>query len=640
MHPVFSLSNLNKLPGPLKNGAQKAAAGSIEDLLGLSALVKEGFQKRMLRFTAPAFYAAIQLDREALTPERWGEIDPSTTLCVIDGVVAALKASVSLIADGAVPKSALLDVWEALEQWLEMLAGFEENLPSRTNAEMHRACMGVLHLLITEGERSLVHRLWQAAGTWVLIARVWARLLAKRDGAGLEIVASLLQQYSHQPEDRVADRIHWNELCNGAGGYDGLSRLLVKQLRYAVRAADGGHLEEQQVSGPLWVLGSMFVDPDEFFYEILLDHGILSAVTACCVHLTDPRAESKVEFFALLLNTLRPLLRACSSPTAMAGAVRAGLLLLYYRCLQKPLITRLRHASPRLMDGLCKIFAETFARFTICLSFLRAAEPWMAQIVSEKVMTDEAGLPPVVQRWHAFLRIVQERLRVVLAFDAGELTAAKACDNLDCARIAPKRELKRCSGCCCVYYCSRVCQRADYEYGHRESCQSQALCRQLDLNMYPKADRTFFRALLAHEHAHRRAEIAFQLLAFLRKNTQLPCVEFSYTSGGGVCTTSVRSLKSVEHELIERDMFEEESDTQILRAYEAAKRKRPVMVHILRTGNEHGPVRVYTLRSESAAFLDGLRKIVQNRAIKAGSGEEKEAMEAVVKGTQRVLESY
>ena len=46
-----------------------------------------------------------------------------------------------------------------------------------------------------------------------------------------------------------------------------------------------------------------------------------------------------------------------------------------------------------------------------------------------------------------------------------------ACHYQECARVAPRRALKRCSACKRMVYCSAACQRKHWDAGHRTACK-------------------------------------------------------------------------------------------------------------------------------------------------------------------------
>lgn len=62
-----------------------------------------------------------------------------------------------------------------------------------------------------------------------------------------------------------------------------------------------------------------------------------------------------------------------------------------------------------------------------------------------------------------------------LAVDAAEALAAQTCAHVRCTSIFGAREAdaphgKRCSRCCCVRYCGRECQKADWR-AHQVACR-------------------------------------------------------------------------------------------------------------------------------------------------------------------------
>ncbi|KAJ6586020.1 hypothetical protein B0H19DRAFT_1111184 [Mycena capillaripes] len=54
--------------------------------------------------------------------------------------------------------------------------------------------------------------------------------------------------------------------------------------------------------------------------------------------------------------------------------------------------------------------------------------------------------------------------------DRTQITARRACDNMECGVIRDKKEFRCCSACKSTYYCSNDCQRHDWGEGHRQEC--------------------------------------------------------------------------------------------------------------------------------------------------------------------------
>ncbi|KAK7050695.1 hypothetical protein R3P38DRAFT_2866491 [Favolaschia claudopus] len=89
----------------------------------------------------------------------------------------------------------------------------------------------------------------------------------------------------------------------------------------------------------------------------------------------------------------------------------------------------------------------------------------------------EFVVPEVQQAWDSFVMVLSRRLRVLARFNSEDRLTQRACDNVECGSFFPKPELKHCSSCMELFYCSRKCQAIDWKRGHRTSCDWYAKLR-------------------------------------------------------------------------------------------------------------------------------------------------------------------
>ncbi|KAK7042678.1 hypothetical protein R3P38DRAFT_2891729 [Favolaschia claudopus] len=107
----------------------------------------------------------------------------------------------------------------------------------------------------------------------------------------------------------------------------------------------------------------------------------------------------------------------------------------------------------------------------------------------------------VYEAWKKFWELGRERLRVLLYFDRKDRISSRACDNVECGRLALKKEFKCCSGCSALLYCSQACQIADWRMGHRESCIWHLSSRNNIRVTFSPKEISFMRFLLDHNYS-------------------------------------------------------------------------------------------------------------------------------------------
>jgi len=71
--------------------------------------------------------------------------------------------------------------------------------------------------------------------------------------------------------------------------------------------------------------------------------------------------------------------------------------------------------------------------------------------------------------WNNFVSLTEARLQLLHRWE-GSRPYFKACDNLKCGKIGPRRNFQCCGGCRTTNYCSTKCQSADWHNSHRETC--------------------------------------------------------------------------------------------------------------------------------------------------------------------------
>ncbi|KAJ7106819.1 hypothetical protein C8R43DRAFT_208097 [Mycena crocata] len=153
--------------------------------------------------------------------------------------------------------------------------------------------------------------------------------------------------------------------------------------------------------------------------------------------------------------------------------------------------------------------------------------------VAHLVNTDAFAASKLFTPWKDFHALVLERLQLLEAVDAAPGLVYKGCDNLTCGQILTKSELRRCSSCLDLYYCSKQCQKLDCRAGHRVECRKfyglRRLPEEQQCNMQ---DRAFLRALIRRDYIANRGKLLIQQITLLKRDPQqLHYVVFDYMKG-------------------------------------------------------------------------------------------------------------
>ncbi|KAF6746049.1 hypothetical protein DFP72DRAFT_1076637 [Ephemerocybe angulata] len=201
-----------------------------------------------------------------------------------------------------------------------------------------------------------------------------------------------------------------------------------------------------------------------------------------------------------LLEHAKALQTLVASPTATShwALTQIGLLVGKADCRPEHLLGKLLHLArgdiiPALY-GCLKAHDERSAEFATAQSLLKVLSAYLpyqafAQAVSLSLSSYFSGSPIVPlgrcsHGWKVFVYLLARYYPVV----ATERRAyfAFACDNLNhlsCQNLHPGSSpsptaRRSCSGCRTVFYCSRECQREDWESLHRSECRSAATERE------------------------------------------------------------------------------------------------------------------------------------------------------------------
>ncbi|KAJ7218569.1 hypothetical protein GGX14DRAFT_595301 [Mycena pura] len=523
-----------------------------------------------------------------MTPVFYGTLDPADVAALhkldsldtdivqrrIHRTLLAFRGLAALIADKSVPREAYHDLWSRIWDWITFLDAFREHLRF-TDPSVNRLLIG------------------NTPGVWVVIARAWGMLLHAQDIPGLNGISVVLASVKAGYDCTGIAPL--DDLISGAGGgWSDLASFVVCHLKLACPHPDGTITRDNLVraTGIIYILSGALHSHVEF-REALWEQGLVTALTQFALALV---VNPPLSDFTFLPRTMFTAITSCFTCSHahkyIVESLRSGFLrvLIWYGGTSDDEV---------IEQELLPVLAGDLPGSTVWYSVLRQLRISLAQVRDINPAT-MFGRSDLAQHWKLFLQLADERLKVVDEYEAGTLTALRACDNLECGQVCDKRKLKRCSGCRTAFYCSRICQKSDWRNGHRGSCWQFRQRRIEESTLCGCKDRSFLRALLNRDYARMQEDIALELLRFRHMHPgHIPYTYFDYSSGW--CAISVRDTLTPEIE----DTYGEE----IMRVMRGGGRMQLHLMGVNRGGTCCQWWQAMPLRSASAALDRDLLRI-------------------------------
>ncbi|KAF8207807.1 hypothetical protein K438DRAFT_1814314 [Mycena galopus ATCC 62051] len=538
LYPGLRLQALSRVPGSIRRIATAAAHGSLESLCYLQSFTN-GPQ---IELYLPVIYA--NLDPAAIPNPDRVEGPPGPYLDE-NAVSAIIRAFISLLAisDNPLPRNdAMPQLWPRCWAWIQFLDLHYYSIPLSLNRrqipfippDLDRgeqnnrvAYVRIVDAFNYHPEAGMAIDL--TPGVRVLVAQVWRTLLRHAQiyggATGLSCVCGFLSekeplnfQSAHPPTVQPHHRTHIEELAEGAGGgMDELATLVVEQISFVpADSADWilpmyqtlAFIRDSKFRGLLW--------EEEFRFSGLVK-ALIDAIPAVVV--TDVNYIEDILY--MCFDTLDWMI--FSNLDCLSSALRNGLLSAIAACgkadiVVEPLRCILTHHLPA-----CTIHYYVLLRMRAFSTEARSAVPGASSMFGD---------------WMSLFDLVDERAVLLDFYDLGEPSmVSRACDNLECCAIKGKRALKRCGRCRKQYYCSELCQAADWRTGgHRGAC-ALLIRRHKGASLYlPQHLRTrgrdFIRAILHHDYLKHKHHILLSQIKFLVAHPDQPnYVGFNYTKG-------------------------------------------------------------------------------------------------------------
>ncbi|KAF8209629.1 hypothetical protein K438DRAFT_235221 [Mycena galopus ATCC 62051] len=472
MHPSLKLSNLSRLPPFLKRRATAAASGSAEEALALAIGLADIAPSNLL-LLLPVFYALLDATQ---IPGIFNHLDSSSTRIQDDirvriaQILFHLRAIAQIETRVTIPLAVFMDLWIHIGPWIEFLDEYRDHLPGLdvlSPVTRYSMFLSLLRFMRRDGRVS--HLINTSVALCVVVGRAWHHLIHANE-TNLENVSHFLASlFEASPRDVPA----FEGLVAGAGGTCvDLALLVVSHLNRVVPSPDSIITEQHALlfcgvehlvvrangsedAGPVW--GTAFRDA-------LLSHGIIPTLMTASRVLSQPTTKLHIAEKRLKGFLTHAIDFMCSFPCSkwIRVALRAGLLPAIFACGTAHHI----EATRDLLVVLLQYVLPTSMVYHSVLSQLRIS---LVEVRDQDAAATFADAE-VLELWTRFREMLQCRLEVLDGYNTGSLPATMVCDNLECAKVCHKHELRRCGGCTVTYYCSRHCQSNDWCGEHRQMC--------------------------------------------------------------------------------------------------------------------------------------------------------------------------
>ncbi|KAJ7611209.1 hypothetical protein FB45DRAFT_941273 [Roridomyces roridus] len=508
MHPALSTDALRSLPPAIQKSAYAAVGGHSDDFIAMLRTIddSQGKPKSIWTLLLPLYHGHLDPTKAQRLQQRASEgLGPADA----DLVVLAFLAVQGLAFAEEVPREACPDIWPGLWLWSQLIAQHDYCLPPHVIT-----CPKDAFLL----SFTVMGRIWKfsdAAGKKSIAAEPGFRptvtkvlaLLSGKDvwPAGIQIDGyDTAAHFLHFAVD-LENREHHDDLVEGCGGT--LRDFATVVVNFVT------HLVTKDTQKSLAFLSTALLiirkteEVREEFPDLLLECGM---ATALVIALRKMSAHSLGTHDETLTSGLRMLVSLMFQPRCQvwfAQSLRAGFLRLIASALE----------NPELFDP--KHLEAIFIGSTIFLPYRSVLIEFRSSLADMETHMNHtrASQSPAWDAWEGFLSWYDCFLPMAEIHDSSDRVPTRACDNVECDLVSAKADLKRCSCCESVYYCSTDCQRLDWNRGHRKTCTSIRAYSLQNPDLLSSRDRSFLRTIVHEVYKRQISTILMGQLAVMKE---------------------------------------------------------------------------------------------------------------------------
>ncbi|KAJ6518187.1 hypothetical protein C8R47DRAFT_1312652, partial [Mycena vitilis] len=546
MHESLSLSNLarfpvslrvfqrivalyNFLPTPFQAAANLAANGSNRHLAELIMRIPQMAASDAALMLPLVFvhadpakiYTPHEFDTILGTPSRHPELRR------ISGATFALNAFARLLDMRIVPPAAYVDLWPRVYPWIAFVHAYRDIIPSRFIGYGPKQAYSVYSTIFLQiGHHPPTAALVSRSPVVRSILAHWWGMIVRNNGAIIHEAPAWQPDGWYEMSDilsylattlDIEHDANFREVVDGVGGLPELAFLLMKHTAIAL-ARPPCLVRTASLTIAVKFIHSRY-DGDGPFSTAVLSQGVIGALVRA-LPLVDAWEDGGPIMALAGFQTLCQYL--CHSPSepviqGLQGGLLATIIALGKTTAESPAVNGEIDNCYMLLQQLLKHNIPRALMYYRAARQMKISFPAARSLASAPEFVSSA----IYESWKNFEEYVDQRLAALDYFESGGWVSEKACENLQCLKIAAKSEFKKCSGCGVTYYCSKACQRVDWRDGH------QALCK-----FETRADET--QNLTARETAFIRAFMEYNSRSplFLREQAWLLQVQFMYTRPG------------------------------------------------------------------------------------------------------------
>ncbi|KAJ7061843.1 hypothetical protein C8F01DRAFT_1252625 [Mycena amicta] len=513
MHELFHPSKLDQLPYQIREQARAVARGSLPALTAVHAF-RNFLSVPQQLLLAPIYYSILDVSHlDSISTLDW-DSDAETVHLRLSAVLSAMDSMINLI-EYRIPAPAMDEIWVRIWAWMQFVDDFREQLslpllqlpftasfpfnPSDIGPHQHLFPQILLSYLI-EGKPAAFDFLQSNPRIFTIVGRAWTDMLLEEAvdhnrqwQVRHSVYAASFSLLRHGHELLRRDGPHMEQLLDGVGGTWGhLASLLTRHLQQSIPDPLGTPQSRdiERVYGALEFLREKDGDPRHELRAALINEGIVATLTGLSLRLVNTPYAGQAEniktpgtnFHALIAFVLLD----ARSELRLVEALHAGLLR--------------------------SLVAYATVAAVITCEILWWTEP---DISSRLEFRGIAYISPSCGPCAWRLRRSQSSIRrsTLIEWDWGK--------SGPIVRLRISGRQTRCAGCQDAWFCSRECQKADWQNGHRKDCKIlRDAFIEYSSNLKP-ADRAFHRALLNVDYATRLEEITGQLIPYIKLNNSI-----------------------------------------------------------------------------------------------------------------------
>ncbi|KAJ7061649.1 hypothetical protein C8F01DRAFT_1252442 [Mycena amicta] len=570
MHPFLRLSSLSHIPPSLKTAALKASRGSAKDMEEFMRWMTDPNPHRS-RVNLPrlisVFYTVLDPDPIA-SLSSGGDFElkriedtANRALLAIRGVVILASYDHDLPPSEKSTPEVFREVWPRVWAWMQFHDTFRSVLDFSSSDAAYgfnvAAVVNFAHM------PSLTRLVLDTDHFARYLGSAWAAMVDSPTGLalgkmhGLDTVSRILTTL--HAELRLEDRVDcFEDLGSGAGGQAVLARLCVSLLERACVSADTTVECFRATYVVIGMLDPRAVLDKSTFRNALIKFRICERLPVAIRTLLAMPSSSDYDHciaggFCVGLFTLCSTLTNWSPPHVFVQCVQNGFL----RALSDFTGRAVPSQSHEISDVVLQHMERTFLAFLTSHTVLTQLRESSADLDAIDALPDSAFADQrTFEAWRTFIQLARERLIFLQEFESKDLIQFRGCDNAQCGHLHAKSDLKCCGSCLRALYCSRSCQKRDWNLVHRRYCHITPRQR---AGYTEKIDDSFVRALLNHSYQINKESIALELLRFFHSHPDDTCPYstcFDYTAGA--CRITLGSLESLDPDF--QRLYEEEME--------------------------------------------------------------------------------